>query len=259
MEIAINTWKNLSWRQNSFHKVRVYGLTQSISFRFNWCLGSASSHFCSNRNGRGAKPLITVKSSTAFFMYHRQVVRGNTCHMISRLVIKRVIAVCWIIKDDECGRKLSLIGWKKRIEKVSLTSSMLTTMPVWWSQKSGQKEVGFSGKHLIRGIKRHIVIDANGHPLAFTMGRANWNDQRNLLVSIDGVRFGKRRRRPKRSGVDKGYDSELLRRELRRRRITRSLCINPEAKTLWFIELFNFGWRPSPGIRCWFPKPGNEI
>jgi len=73
------------------------------------------------------------------------------------------------------------------------------------------------------------------------MGRANWNDQRNLLVSIDGVRIGKRRRRPKRSGVDKGYDSELLRRELRRRRITRSLCINPEAKTLWFIELFNFG------------------
>jgi len=89
-------------------------------------------------------------------------------------------------------------------------------MQVWLSQKKGQKEVGFSGKHLIRGIKRHLVIDANGHPLAFTIGRANWNDQRNLLAAIDSIRIGKRRRRPKRLGLDKGYDSEPLRRELRK-------------------------------------------
>lgn len=64
------------------------------------------------------------------------------------------------------------------------------------------------------------MIDAHGHPLAFTIGRANWNDQRNLLATIDSIQIGKRRRRPQRLGLDKGYDSEPLRRELRKRRIT---------------------------------------
>ena len=80
--------------------------------------------------------------------------------------------------------------------------------------------MGFSGKQLIRGIKRHLVIDAHGHPLAFTIGRAHYNDQRNLLATIDAIRLVKRRLRPKRLGLDKGYDSEPLRRELRKRRIT---------------------------------------
>ncbi len=56
--------------------------------------------------------------------------------------------------------------------------------------------------------------------MSFTIGKANWNDQRNLLATIDAVRIGKRRRRPKRLGLDKGYDSEPLRRALRSRRIT---------------------------------------
>jgi transposase len=64
------------------------------------------------------------------------------------------------------------------------------------------------------------VVDANGHPLSFTISRANFHDQRNLLVTVDGIRIGKRRRRPKRLGLDKGYDSEPLRQQLRRRRIT---------------------------------------
>ncbi len=65
-----------------------------------------------------------------------------------------------------------------------------------------------------------MVVEAHGHPLNFTIGRANWNDQRNLLATIDGIRIGKRCRRPKRLGLDKGYDSEPLRRALRSRRIT---------------------------------------
>ncbi len=64
------------------------------------------------------------------------------------------------------------------------------------------------------------MIDAHGHPLAFTIARANDNDQRNLLATIDSIRIGKRCLRPKRLGLDKGYDSEPLRRELRKRRIT---------------------------------------
>jgi transposase len=69
------------------------------------------------------------------------------------------------------------------------------------------------------GIKRHIVSDANGHPLHFTLSKANRNDQINLLATIDGIRVGKRRRRPKRLGVDKAYDCEALRSQLRQRGI----------------------------------------
>jgi DDE family transposase len=64
-----------------------------------------------------------------------------------------------------------------------------------------------------------LVIDANGNPLNFTLSKANRHDQVNVLETIDGIKIGKRRRRPKRLGLDKGYDSDTLRRELRRRRI----------------------------------------
>lgn len=40
-----------------------------------------------------------------------------------------------------------------------------------------------------------------------------------VLETIDGIKIGKRRRRPKRLGLDKGYDSDPLRAALRRRRI----------------------------------------
>ena len=71
----------------------------------------------------------------------------------------------------------------------------------------------------MKGIKRHIVVEAHGHPLNFTIGKGNRHDQIHILETIDGIKIGKRRLRPKRLGLDKGYDSEPLRRELRRRRI----------------------------------------
>jgi len=51
------------------------------------------------------------------------------------------------------------------------------------------------------------------------LSKANRNAQVNVLETIDGIKIGKRRRRPKRLGLDKGYDSDPLRQELRRRRI----------------------------------------
>ena len=63
------------------------------------------------------------------------------------------------------------------------------------------------------------MVDANGNPLNFTLSKANWHDQRQILETIDGIKIGKRRRRPKRLGLDKGYDSEPLRQQLRRRGI----------------------------------------
>lgn len=64
-----------------------------------------------------------------------------------------------------------------------------------------------------------MVVDANGNPLNFTLSKANRNDQVNLLQTIDGIRIGKRCRRPKRLGLDKGYDSDPLRAALRKRHI----------------------------------------
>jgi transposase len=51
------------------------------------------------------------------------------------------------------------------------------------------------------------------------LSKANWHDQRNILETIDGITIGHRRRRPKRLGLDKGYDSEPLRQQLRQRGI----------------------------------------
>jgi len=64
-----------------------------------------------------------------------------------------------------------------------------------------------------------LVIDANGNPLNFTLSKANRNDQVKLLQTIDGIKIGKRLRRPKRLGLDKGYDSDPLRADIRKRGI----------------------------------------
>ena len=63
------------------------------------------------------------------------------------------------------------------------------------------------------------MVDDHGHPLNFTLNKANWHDHRSILAPLDGIRVGKRKRKPKRLGLDKGYDSEPLRRHLRHRRI----------------------------------------
>ena len=86
-------------------------------------------------------------------------------------------------------------------------------------KKGAKNQVGYSGKHCLNGLKRHLVIDANGNPLNFTLSKANRHDQVYVLETIDGIKIGKRRRRPKRLGLDKGYDSDQLRQELRHRRI----------------------------------------
>lgn len=64
-----------------------------------------------------------------------------------------------------------------------------------------------------------MVIDGNGHPLNMTLSAANRHDTTQLLETIDGIHIGKRRRRPKRLGLDKGFDSESHRQALRQRRI----------------------------------------
>ncbi|MBI5734112.1 MAG: IS5 family transposase [Candidatus Kerfeldbacteria bacterium] len=71
----------------------------------------------------------------------------------------------------------------------------------------------------MNGLKRNIVIDAKGNPLALVCGRANHHDQKFALRTVDRVTVGGRVRRPKRLGADKGYDSNQFRKELKKRQI----------------------------------------
>lgn len=67
--------------------------------------------------------------------------------------------------------------------------------------------------------------DANGHPLAYTVSRANHHDQTLAVKTIDAITIAGCQRRPKRLGSDKGYDSDRLRSAMRTRRIIP--CFSP--------------------------------
>ena len=63
------------------------------------------------------------------------------------------------------------------------------------------------------------MVDGDGLPLTAITTKASVNDQRSALKTIDSLIVGRRRRRPKRLGADKGYDSSRFRAALRKRRI----------------------------------------
>ena len=92
--------------------------------------------------------------------------------------------------------------------------------------EKGGSETGPSPVDRARnGSKQHLLVDATGIPLAFTVTRGNRNDITQLIPLLDAVppvrgRVGRPRRRPERLTADRGYDSDGHRRELRRRGIT---------------------------------------
>lgn len=55
--------------------------------------------------------------------------------------------------------------------------------------------------------------------MALTCCRANHHDQKLALKTVDKITIRGRTRRPKRLGGDKGYDSEDIRKELKKRNI----------------------------------------
>ena len=69
------------------------------------------------------------------------------------------------------------------------------------------------------GIKRSLAADAKGHPLAHPTGKANHHDQTFALKTLDKVTINGKVKRPKRVGADKGYDSDKLRKDCRKRKI----------------------------------------
>jgi transposase len=75
------------------------------------------------------------------------------------------------------------------------------------------------------GSKRHLLVDANGIPLALLISPANTHDSQLFAPLIDAVPpirqcAGRPRRRPKKLHADKAYDHRRCRQACRRRGIT---------------------------------------
>ena len=91
--------------------------------------------------------------------------------------------------------------------------------------EKGGSETGPSPVDRARnGSKHHLLVDATGIPLAWTLTGGNRNDITQLIPLLEAVppvrgRVGRPRRRPDRVSADRGYDHDKYRRELRRRGI----------------------------------------
>jgi transposase len=75
------------------------------------------------------------------------------------------------------------------------------------------------------GSKHHLLVDATGIPLAFTVTGGNRNDVTQLIPLLDAVppvrgAIGRPRRRPDSVVCDRGYDHDKHRRLVRERGIT---------------------------------------
>ena len=71
------------------------------------------------------------------------------------------------------------------------------------------------------GSKQHLLVDATGIPLAWTLTGGNRNDVTQLIPLVERVppvrgKVGRPRKRPGRVVADRGYDHDKYRRELRR-------------------------------------------
>ena len=103
-----------------------------------------------------------------------------------------------------------------------------------------------------KGSKHHLLVDATGIPLAWTVTGGNRNDVTQLLPLVDRVppvrgKVGRPRRRPERLTADRGYDHDKYRRELRRRGIGSEIARRQTAhgsglgRARWVVER-TFAW-----------------
>jgi len=119
--------------------------------------------------------------------------------------------------------------------------------------EKGGSETGPSPVDRARnGSKHHLLVDATGIPLAWTLTGGNRNDVTQLIPLVERVppvrgKVGRPRRRPKRVSADRGYDSDGHRRQLRRRGITPEIARRKTAhgsglgRARWVVER-TFAW-----------------
>jgi transposase len=102
------------------------------------------------------------------------------------------------------------------------------------------------------GSKHHLLVDATGIPLAWTLTGGNRNDITQLIPLVERVppvrgKVGRPRRRPARVTADRGYDHDTYRRQLRARRITPEIARRQTAhgsrlgRYRWVVER-TFAW-----------------
>ncbi len=112
-------------------------------------------------------------------------------------------------------REHNQIDWSRAsIDRASVSSSRA-------GQETGTNPTD-RGKF---GSKRHLVVDAQGIPLAVTVTSANRHDSmafESTLAAIPAIRGldGRPRKRPDNLHADKGYDCRRCRRCLKRRGMT---------------------------------------
>jgi len=102
------------------------------------------------------------------------------------------------------------------------------------------------------GSKHHLLVDASGIPLAWTLTGGNRNDVTQLIPLVDAVpavrgRVGRPRKRPERVTADRGYDHDKYRRQLRQRGITPEIARRQAehgsglGRARWVVER-TFAW-----------------
>ena len=102
------------------------------------------------------------------------------------------------------------------------------------------------------GSKHHLLVDASGIPLAWTVTGGNRNDVTQLVPLVERVppvrgKVGRPRRRPARVLADRGYDHDSYRRELRRRGIASQIARRQTGhgsglgRARWVVER-TFAW-----------------
>jgi transposase len=96
--------------------------------------------------------------------------------------------------------------------------------------KNGGEKVGLTKKG--KGTKWMLVVDSNGLLLGFHLDSANTAEVKLAEQTLDTISVsrprGRPRRRPDKLVADRGYDSNALRRALRRRGIR--MCIPPKRR-----------------------------
>jgi len=102
------------------------------------------------------------------------------------------------------------------------------------------------------GSKHHLLVDATGIPLAWTLTGGNRNDVTQLVPLVERIppvrgKPGRPRRRPERVTADRGYDHDKYRRELRRRGISSEIARRQTGhgsglgRVRWVVER-TFAW-----------------
>ena len=120
------------------------------------------------------------------------------------------------------------------------------------SEKGGSKTGPSPVDRARNGSKHHLLVDATGLPLAWTLTGGNRNDVTQLIPLLERIppvagRVGRPRRRPDRVTADRGYDHDKYRRQLRERGITPEIARRGVAhgsglgRVRWVVER-TFAW-----------------